>query len=86
MFSMLASIPTAERTTSHSIFSSPFAVLTVTTHPFPEVSTDSTEELVLILIPDFLNDFSNCLETSLSSIGTIVGKYSTTVTSVPIAL
>ena len=49
MFSMLASIPTAERTTSHSIFSSPFAVLTVTTHPFPEVSTDSTEELVLIL-------------------------------------
>ena len=30
---MLASIPTAERTTSHSIFSSPFAVLTVTTQP-----------------------------------------------------
>ena len=32
---------------SHSIVSSPLAVLTLTTQPFPDVSTDSTEEFVL---------------------------------------
>ena len=83
---MFETTPTAERTTSHSIFSSPLAVLIVTTQPFPEVSTDSTFALVKIEIPAFLSDFSICLETSSSSTGTIFGKYSTIVTSVPIAL
>ena len=64
IFSIFASIPTAERTTSHSIVSSPFFVLTKTLQPSPEVSTDSTEESVLTLIPDFLKDLANCLDTS----------------------
>ena len=84
IFSIFASIPTAESTISHSIVSSPFSVFTFTKQPLPEVSTDSTEEFVLILIPDFLNDFESCFETSTSSIGTMLGKYSTIVTSVPI--
>ena len=83
---MFACIPTADNTTSHSIFSSPFAVLTVTIQPFPLVSTASTDASVMILMPDFLKDFSNCFDTSSSSTGTMFGMYSTMVTSVPMAL
>ena len=86
IFSILVFIPTADKTISASKISSPFLVLTVAFIPFPEVSTDSTEAFVMTLIPAFLKDRSNCLETSLSSSGTRFGKYSTIVTLVPIAL
>ena len=49
-------------------------------------NTFSREEFVIILIPDFLKDFSSCFDTSSSSTGTILGMYSTMVTSVPMAL
>jgi dihydrolipoamide dehydrogenase len=49
------------------------------------VSTFSTEELVIILIPDFLKDFSSCLETSSSSTGTIDTKGKGCVVSVKTA-
>ena len=71
---------------SHSITSSPLAVFTFTLQPLTDFSTFSTDELVIILMPFFLKVFSNCLETSISSTGTIFGKYSTIVTSTPIAL
>ena len=48
--------------------------------------TFSTEELVMIFIPDFLKDRCNCFETSSSSTGTILGIYSTIVTSTPSVL
>jgi hypothetical protein len=86
IFSILGCIPTADSTISQLIFSSPFFVLTITSHPLSDLFTFSTEELVIILIPFFLNVFSNCFETSISSTGTIFGKNSTTVTSTPIAL
>ena len=86
IFSILASIPTADKTISASNISSPFLVLTDALHVFPEVSTFSTEAFVITFMPAFLNERSNCLEMSTSSTGTIFGMYSTTVTSVPIAL
>ena len=86
IFSILVFIPTADKTISASKISSPFLVLTVAFIPFPEVSTDSTEAFVMTLIPAFLKDRSNCLETSLSSKGTKFGKYSTMITFVPMAL
>ena len=46
----------------------------------------STAELVITLMPDFLKDLCNCLDTSTSSTGTIFGINSTIVTSEPIAL
>ena len=79
-------IPTAESKISACKVSSPFFVFTVATTPSPEVSTDSTEEFVITLIPAFLIERSNCFETSISSTGTTLGMYSTIVTSVPIAL
>ena len=83
---MLVFIPTAESTMSASRVSSPFLVFTVAFTPFPDVSTAVTSVEVIIVIPLFLNERSSCLETSSSSTGTIRGMYSTTVTSVPIAL
>ena len=83
---MLVLIPTALNTTSASITSSPFLVLTVALTPSPDVSTLTTSEEVLILIPFFLKERSNCLDTSSSSTGTILSIYSTMVTSVPIEL
>ena len=64
----------------------PSLVFTLALTPFPEVSTDSTDALVMISIPDFLRDFSKCLEISSSSTGTIFGINSTIVTLVPIVL
>ena len=86
MFSIFVLIPTALNTKSASRISSPFLVLTVVLTPFPDVSTLVTSAFVITLIPAFLNDFSICLDTSISSTGTMFGRYSTTVTSVPIAL
>ena len=79
-------IPTAERTISASNTFSPLLVLIVAFTPFPVVSTDVTSVDVIIFIPSFLKDLSNCFETSSSSTGTILGIYSTIVTSVPIEL
>ena len=70
---MLVFIPTADNKISASKFSSPFFVFTVALTPVPDVSTVSTEEFVIILIPAFFKDRSNCFEISLSSTGTIVG-------------
>ncbi len=86
MFSILVLIPTAERTISASRTFSPLAVLTVAFTPSPEVSTEVTSAEVIIFTPDFLKLLSNCLDTSSSSTGTMLGRYSTTVTSVPIEL
>ena len=86
MFSMLVLIPTALKIMSASRTSSPFLVFTVAFTPFPEVSTEVTSAEVIILMPLFLKERSNCLEISSSSTGTIPGKYSTIVTSVPIEL
>ena len=86
MFSKFDFIPTAESTISASKISSPFLVLTLAFIVFPEVSTLSTEEFVITLIPAFLNERSNCFDTSSSSRGTKFGKYSTIVTLVPMAL
>ncbi len=86
IFSIFVLIPTADKIISASKTSSPFFVFTVALIPLPDVSTEVTLELVITLIPDFLNERSNCFETSISSRGTILGKNSTTVTSVPIAL
>ena len=79
-------MPTADKTTSASIISSPLSFLIVAFTPSPVVSTDINSLEVIILIPLFLKDFSNCFDISLSSIGTILGMYSTIVTSVPIEL
>ena len=46
MFSIFATIPAAESTTSVSILISPVGVFIVETQPLPEVSTFSTLELV----------------------------------------
>ncbi len=86
MFSMFAVTPTADKTISASIVSSPFLVLTLTLQPFPLVSTLVTSASVIMLMPLFLKLFANCFETSSSSTGTTLGMYSTTVTSTPIAL
>ncbi|MNY36806.1 hypothetical protein D3C86_1713160 [compost metagenome] len=86
MFSIFGVIPTAERTTSASNTCMPVAVLTFTLQISPDLSTDSTEAFVMMLIPAFLKLRSNPLETSSSSTGTIFGKNSTTVTLVPIEL
>ena len=86
MFSILAVIPTADKTTSASITSIPLAVLMFTLQTAPVVSTDSTEEPVMILIPDFLNERAKFLEISSSSKGTMLSKNSTIVTFVPIEL
>ena len=86
MFSIFVLIPTADNIISALRVSSPLEVLTFAVTPFPDVSTDNTSEDVITFIPLFLNDFSNSFEMSLSSIGTILGKYSTIVTSVPIEL
>ena len=86
IFSILVLIPTAESTISASRISSPFFVFIVAFTPLPEVSTLVTSADVIILIPLFLKERSNCFETSASSTGTIFGKYSTIVTSVPIEL
>ena len=86
MFSIFDLIPTADNKISASNFISPFLVFTVATTPSPEVSTASTEEFVIILIPAFLKERSNCFDTSISSTGTTFGIYSTMVTSVPIVL
>ena len=83
---MFETTPAALNTTSHSSVSSPFLVFTVTLDCLPEVSTPVTSELVMILMPAFLRVRSSCLETSLSSTGTMRSTYSTTVTSVPMAL
>ena len=71
--SILETIPTADNTTSASIISSPFLVFTVAFTVLPEVSTFSTEELVITFIPAFLKERSNCFETSRSSTGTKFG-------------
>ena len=84
--SRLVEIPTADKTISASIISVPVAVLTCTLHKSPLVSTDSTFELVMILIPCFLRIRASCFEISSSSNGTILSKNSITVTFVPIAL
>ena len=81
--SILATMPTAESTTSASITSSPLAVLTVTLHFLPLVSTLVTSDLVLISIPLFLKVLPSWRLTSSSSLGTILGRYSTIVTFVP---
>ena len=86
MFSIFVLIPTAERRISASSTSSPLAVFTNAFTPLPEVSTLVTSAEVIMLIPDFLRLFSNCLEMSSSSTGTILGINSTIVTSVPIVL
>ena len=86
MFSIFVLIPTADNIMSALIVSSPLEFLTFAVTPFPEVSTDNTSEDVITFIPLFLNDFSNSFEISLSSTGTIFGKYSTIVTLVPIEL
>ena len=86
MFSMLVLIPTALKIMSASKTCSPLAVLTVALTPSPDVSTLVTSADVMTFIPLFLKDFSNCLDTSISSTGTMFGKYSTIVTSVPIEL
>jgi len=86
MFSIFAAIPTAESRISASNVMFPSLVFTLALTPFPEVSTDSTDALVMISIPDFLRDFSKCLEISSSSTGTIFGINSTIVTLVPIVL
>jgi hypothetical protein len=80
---MFVVIPTADKTISASTISSPFGVLM--SHPALsfEVSTDSTDEPVITFMPIFLKDLSSCFETSSSSMGTILGKNSTSVTLVP---
>ena len=64
IFSIFVFIPTADSTISASRISSPFFVFTVAFIFFPEVSTDSTDAFVITFIPAFLNERSNCLETS----------------------
>ena len=86
MFSILVLIPTAESKSSASRISSPLAVFTVAFTPVPETSIFSTDELVMIFTPAFFIERSICFEMSSSSNGTILGKNSTIVTSVPMAL
>ena len=83
---MFAITPTALSTISHSMTSSPFCVLTVTLQPEPEVSTEVTSAEVFMLIPCFFKERPSCFPISLSSTGTTLSIYSTTVTSVPMAL
>ena len=83
IFSVFGTTPAADKTTSASKISSPFAVLIVALTKSPVVSTPVTSAFVKTLIPDFFRDKSNCFEISSSSTGTIRGKYSTIVTSVP---
>jgi len=82
----LVFIPTADKIISASKTSSPLDVFTVAFTPLPEVSTLVTSDDVMIFIPFFLKERSNCLETSSSSTGTTFGKNSTIVTSVPMEL
>ena len=79
-------MPTADRTMSASTVSSPFFVLMMTEHFSPVVSTESTSLLVITLMPAFLNERSSCFDTSSSSNGTMLGRNSTSVTFVPMAL
>ena len=83
---MLVLIPTAESTISAFRLSSPLAVFMVAVTPFPLVSTWVTSADVRMFIPAFLKLRSNALDTSSSSTGTMRSWYSTTVTSVPMAL
>ena len=80
--------PSSMPATSHSITVSAPVLLsfTFTVQPLPEVFTFSTLALVMIVMPDFLKLFSSCLDTSTSSLGTTLGRYSTMVTLVPKAL
>ena len=86
IFSILDFIPTAESKISDSIISSFPLDLTDAKTLFFFFSTEITSDEVMIFMPFFLNDFSNSLETSTSSKGTIFGMYSITVTSLPMLL
>ena len=86
-FSILATTPTALNTTSaSSVTIEPSCFLTCALTPAPVVSNDSTDALVIISMPCFLYCFSNSLEMSSSSTGTMRGINSTMVTLVPMLL
>ncbi len=78
---MFVLIPTAEVRSSASKTSCPLAVFTNALTPFPVCHSFSTEEFVIMLIPDFFIERSICFEISSSSTGTTFGMNSTTVTS-----
>ena len=86
MFSIFVLIPTADKTISAEISSSPSFVLMVALTLLPLVFTFVTSALVKTFIPLFVKLLSICFEISSSSTGMILGIYSTRVTSVPMAL
>ena len=87
IFSILDTTPTALKTMSASkVTNEPSNCFTFAFTNAPEVSKDSTEAFVIISIPCLRYCFSNSLEISSSSTGTILGKNSTIVTLVPMLL